>query len=152
MKRRLALLAAACAALAVQAQLLEYLHPAEVKPKEKAARATGALRVSGDYMSANRTTGELLATGNVTATAAPFRFLSQRVARTADGVYSFGDDAFTTSCTNAPGDLHWGLRGDFTYIQDEAILAKDVWLYHWGMPVFCPQRSVSPRAKPFFVR
>lgn len=136
MKKRLATCAAAFAAFAASAQFLEYLHPEETKPREKTTRAAGDLRVSGDYMSANRSTGELLATGNVTAVSAPFRFLSQRVARTADGVYSFGDDAFTTTCTNALDNLHWGLRGDFTYIQDQAILAKDVWLYHWGMPVF----------------
>ena len=76
MKKRLATCAAAFAAFAASAQFLEYLHPEETKPREKTTRAAGDLRVSGDYMSANRSTGELLATGNVTAVSAPFRFLS----------------------------------------------------------------------------
>ncbi|MGN0847612.1 MAG: hypothetical protein ACI4RA_09545 [Kiritimatiellia bacterium] len=134
MKLRLVLLSALAAA-AAHAQYLEYLHPAEVKPREAAVRDSGELRVSGDYMSANRNTGELLATGHVTAVSRPYSFRSQRVARTADGIYSFGADAFATTCTNDVEDLHWGLKGDFTYIQDQAILAKDVWLYHWGLPV-----------------
>ncbi len=137
MKTSLAVLAV-CAACAAPAQYLDYLHPAERKPRvDPAARVSGPMRVKGDYMSANRSTGELLATGHVSAVAAPFTFRSPRVQRTVDGVYSFGDDAFATTCTNAPEEtLHWGLRGDFTYIQDQAFLAKDVWLYHWGVPVF----------------
>ena len=135
MKPHLALLAA-LTALATQAQFLEYLHPAPVKPKASTEFGGGKLTISGDYMSANKNTGEVLATGNVAAVSMPYRFLSQRVARTVDGVYTFGADAFTTTCTNELDDLHWGLKGDFTYIQDQAILAKDVWLYHWGMPVF----------------
>ncbi len=134
MKRQLALLVAlvACAA---SAQFLEYLHPAELKPKEETTHVSGELRVSGDYMSANRNTGELLATGRVAAVLSPYSFRSQRVSRTVDGIYSFGDGAFATTCTNDTEDLHWGLKGTFTYIQDQAFLAKDVWLYHWGMPV-----------------
>ncbi len=134
MKRQLALLVTliACAA---SAQYLEYLHPTELKPREETTRVSGELRVSGDYMSANRNTGELLATGNVAAVLSPYSFRSQRVSRTVDGIYSFGEGAFATTCTNDTADLHWGLKGTFTYIQDQAFLAKDVWLYHWGVPV-----------------
>ncbi len=135
MKRHLTLLAAFTACVAF-AQFTDHLHPAEVRPRARAGRVSGKLQVSGDYMSANRGTGELLATGNVTAVLSPYSFRSPRVSRTVDGVYSFGDGAFATTCTNRVEDLHWGLRGTFTYIQDQAFLAEDVWLYHWGMPVF----------------
>lgn len=135
MKNRFTLLAV-CAACAASAQFLELLHPAEVETKEeKMAREHGELRISGDYMSANRTTGELLATGNVAAVLRPYSFRSDRVSRTSDGIYSFGENAFVTTCTNDTEHLHWGLKGDFTYIQDEAALARNVWLYHCGIPV-----------------
>ncbi len=137
MKRHLVLFALLTACVA-SAQFLEYLHPAEVKSTKSGgvAHVSSKLRVSGDYMSANRNTGELLATGHVTAVLSPYSFRSDRVSRTIDGIYSFGEGAAVTTCTNDTPDIHWGLKGTFTYIQDQAFLAEDVWLHHWGMPVF----------------
>ena len=120
-------------ACATSAQLLERL--ADTKGK-RSALPKGELKVSAEYMSGNRATGELLATGNVSAAAAPYRFHSNRVQRTVDGIYSFGEDARMTTCSNHVEHLHWELDGDFTFIQDEAVLVKNAWLKYYDVPVF----------------
>ena len=132
MKKYLAATVLLCAC-ATSAQLLERL--ADTKGK-RSALPKGELKVSADYMSGNRATGELLATGNVSAAAAPYRFHSNRVQRTVDGIYSFGEEARMTTCSNHVEHLHWELDGDFTFIQDEAVLVKDAWLKYYDVPVF----------------
>ena len=132
MKKYLAATVLLCAC-ATSAQLLERL--ADTKGK-RSALPKGELKVSAEYMSGNRATGELLATGNVSAAAAPYRFHSNRVQRTVDGIYSFGEDARMTTCSNHVEHLHWELDGDFTFIQDEAVLVKNAWLKYYDVPVF----------------
>ena len=131
MKKYLTVAAVACAC-AASAQLLERL--SETKGR-KSALPGGELKISADYMSGNRATGEILATGNVHAVAAPYRFSSERVQRTIDGVYSFGKEAHLTTCSNHVDHLHWELGGDFTFIQDKALVVKDAWLKYQDVPV-----------------
>ena len=132
-KLLLTALSALCAASA-GAQFLDRLAD-DAKAKKGAKMQTGELKVSADYMSANRSTGELLATGAVSAVAAPYTFHSDRVQRTLDGIYTFGACADLTTCTNHADDLHWKLQGDFTYIQDRAIVVRDAWLRYEDVPV-----------------
>ena len=132
MKKQLSVTILLCAC-AASAQLLERLAD---KGKGKSALPSGELKVSADFMSANRATGELLATGNVAAVAAPYRFHSDRVRRTMDGIYSFGEAARLTTCSNHVDRLHWELDGDFTYIQDKAVVVKNAWLKYEDVPVF----------------
>ena len=131
MKKYLTVAAVACVC-AASAQLLERL--SETKGR-KSALPGGELKISADYMSGNRATGEILATGNVHAVAAPYRFSSERVQRTIDGVYSFGKEAHLTTCSNHVDHLHWELGGDFTFIQDKALVVKDAWLKYQDVPV-----------------
>lgn len=126
-------LSALCAASA-GAQFLDRLAD-DAKAKKGAKMQTGELKVSADYMSANRSTGELLATGAVSAVATPYTFHSDRVQRTHDGVYTFGACADLTTCTNHADDLHWKLQGDFTYVQDRAVVVRDAWLRYEDVPV-----------------
>lgn len=130
--KKVLILAVALAALASSAQLLERLAS---DAKQKRALPSGALKVSADYMSGSRSTGELLATGNVSAAAAPYRFHSNRVQRSIDGIYSFGEEARMTTCSNDVDHLHWELDGDFTYIQDQAVVVRDAWLKYQDVPV-----------------
>ncbi len=133
-----ALLLAACslAVAAAEPSLLDLLAPDPLPPKTEGQSIQGELKISGDYFQANRSTGAVLATGHVAAVAAPYRFLSDRVSRTEDGVYSFGKPAQVTTCSNEVDHLHWELRGDFTYLQNEAVVVKDAWLRFYDIPVF----------------
>ena len=62
------LLAAGCAATA-HAQFLQDLMP----PDKRAVQNVGEIKLEAKHLSANRQTGVLVATGNVVATAAPYR-------------------------------------------------------------------------------
>lgn len=134
MKKLLLTALSALCAVSAGAQFLDRLAD-DAKAKKGAKMQTGELKVSADYMSANRSTGELLATGAVSAVAAPYTFHSDRVQRTLDGIYTFGACADLTTCTNHADDLHWKLQGDFTYIQDRAIVVRDAWLRYEDVPV-----------------
>lgn len=132
MRRLLTILAVLCAT-AASAQLLERL--ASDSRKKHAAAPTGELKITAAHLSANRSTGELLATGSVSAVAAPYRFHSDRVQRTIQGVYTFGELAQLTTCSNDVDHLHWELDGTFTYIQDKAVVVEDAWLRYMDVPV-----------------
>ena len=134
MTKRLALMLGLCASLA-QAQLLESLlyGPENVEEAEKTK--IDELTVRGDYLSATRSTGELLATGNVSAVASPYRFRADKVSRSADGRYEFGGNTMMTTCTNADDSLHGCLSGDFGYREQHSATVKNAWLRMWGLPV-----------------
>ena len=127
---------AALAAAAAEPSLLDLMDPAPLPKKTEGQRLSGTLTITGDYMQANRNTGEVLATGRVAAVSTPYRFLSERVSRSAEGIYHFGTPAQATTCTNHLDHLHWDLRGDFTYAEGRHVLVKDAWLHWMGLPVF----------------
>ena len=113
---------AALAAAAAEPSLLDLMDPAPLPKKTEGQRLSGTLTITGDYMQANRNTGEVLATGRVAAVSTPYRFLSERVSRSAEGIYHFGTPAQATTCTNHLDHLHWDLRGDFTYAEGRHVL------------------------------
>ena len=123
-----------CASLA-QAQLLEALlrGPENVEDADK--KTIQELTVSGDYLSASRSTGELVASGGVKAVASPYRFQADRISRSADGRYEFGGHTLMTTCTNDDSCLHWSLSGDFTYRERHSVTVKDAWVRMWDLPV-----------------
>lgn len=152
----LALCALACAA--AQAQLLEDLRQ---QPKTAPKKAfSNELKVKADYMSANRQTGELSATGNVQAVSGVYRFLSNQINRDPAGLHDFGTQTLFTTCTNELCNLHWHLKGHFQYqdatlkqhperaalrtstnsvplaaYDNEALFVRDAWLYWSDIPV-----------------
>ena len=151
-RRYAALVSCALACAAAQAQLLEDLRQ---QPKTAPKKAfSSEIKIKADYMSANRQTGELSATGNVQATSGVFRFRSNKVSRDPAGLHDFGTQTLFTTCTNELCNLHWKLKGHFQY-QDatlkqhpemlalrtstnavplaandsEALFIRDAWLY-----------------------
>jgi len=138
MKQPLSLLIAtgAFAALAAGPSLLDLLDPTPLPPKVEGQKMAGKLEIKGDYMQGNLGTKSLLATGHVSAVAKPYRFLSDRVSRSDQGEYNFGKPAQVTTCSNELDHLHWELRGDFTYLEDESVIVKDAWLYFCDLPIF----------------
>ena len=79
--------------LSPESSILDLLAPAPLPQKAKGQRIAGELTVTGKYLQGGLKDGALLATGSVTATAAPYRFFSERVSRSVDGIYSFGNPA-----------------------------------------------------------
>ncbi len=156
---RYATLALCAATVAAQAQLLEDLRPNDLHTAPKKAFSS-EVKIKADYLSANRQTRELTATGNVQAVSGVFRFLSDGISRDRAGLHDFGKDSMMTTCTNELCDLHWKLKGHFQY-QDatlkehpeaaayrtstnsvplaahdnEAVFVRDAWLYWSDIPV-----------------
>jgi lipopolysaccharide assembly outer membrane protein LptD (OstA) len=145
-------------AFASQAQFLDHLSRDFKEPLERESEIESTeMKVSGDYFSASKTTGEMVATGKVKAVSHPFQFNADCVTRDEFGTFSFGKDSICTTCTNDPECLHWKLKGTFTYADDSAkmmtnsflhdvaggavnegkraILIEDAWLYLWDVPV-----------------
>ncbi|MCR5413157.1 MAG: hypothetical protein K6F50_00320 [Kiritimatiellae bacterium] len=100
--------------------------------------ARGAeMKVSASRMAADNVTGVLVATGKVEATMEPFALRSSGVSKVGS-VYSFGDGTVVTTCTNAPGHECWCLEGSVRIDMtegDSEVVARDVWLKLFGMPV-----------------
>ena len=93
------------------------------------------LKVTADRMAADRTTGNLVASGNVVAVSRPFRMFSDRVSRIGN-VYSFANDTMVTTCTNDVGCLHWCAKGSLDYDDGREITARDMTVKMFGVPVF----------------
>ncbi len=134
MRQTLATILVLCAALA-QAQLLESLLYGPENVEEASRKTPQELVVRGEYMSASRTTGELLATGRVEAVASPYRFRADSISRSADGFYKLSGNTLMTTCTNDDSCLHWCLSGDFTYRERHSVTVKDAWVKLWDIPV-----------------
>lgn len=153
-------LMAILAAATAQAQYLTDLRRTIDKTTKPQSALGSEVKISADYLGANRLTGELNATGNVHATSGVFRFLSDRVSRSATGLNDFGSDTLATTCTNELCNLHWHLKGHFQYqdatlknhperVDDqantngtplassntEALFVRDAWLYWSNIPV-----------------
>ena len=105
------------------------------------ALCAGELKVSAENVAADRTTGNVVVTGNVDAVyrsdAHSLRMLSQLVARDGDD-YRFGPGTEVTTCTNAPGHFHWSAVGDAVFHGKDGereVVARNVWLNLFGVPV-----------------
>ena len=134
MRKTLATILVLCASLA-QAQLLESLLYGQENVKDAQKNTVQELIVRGDYLSASRSTGELVASGGVTAVASPYRFRADRVSRSADGCYEFGGHTLMTTCTNEDCRLHWCLSGDFKYREQHSATVRNAWIRMWDIPV-----------------
>ncbi len=94
------------------------------------------LRVTGKYIMVNRQTGEMTASGGVTAVSHPYRFHADKVSRDKEGLYDFGENSMLTTCTNDIDDLHWKITGTFEYKDNHHISLKRSWVYLYDVPVF----------------
>lgn len=106
------------------------------------AAAAGELQVTADTIAADRTTGNVIVTGNVHAVYhtddSHVSLLSQLAVRDGDD-YRFGPGTEVTTCTNAPGHFHWSAVGAATFHGTEGereIVARNVWINLLGVPVF----------------
>ena len=105
-------------------------------PPEPQAGGFEELNFSGGTLTANRKTGETVATGNIKATSGVYSFFTDRFTRSADGVYDLGENAMFTTCTNAYDDLHWKVTGRIVYDTDVSVTGSNLWLYYEDIPVF----------------
>ena len=124
------LLAVACAG-AAQAQFLQSFMP----PEKSDVQNVGDIKIEAKHLSANRQTGVLVATGNVVATAAPYRLHTDAAQRTADGHYAFAPGTMMTTCSNDVDHLHWRLTGEFHYLENQAAVVRDAWVTLFDVPV-----------------
>ena len=160
----------AALALAAPAQLLQDFAPSassgmensESSPgKATAARrkgniGSGELKLTGRYMSANRQTGELTASGGVSAVSGVYRFFGEDVRRDQVSLIDFGPNPMMTTCSNDTEHLHWRLSGkapaewlpsgsfsyqDTAYTNSEgevihrALKLRNMWAYWYDIPV-----------------
>ena len=93
------------------------------------------LKVSADRMAADNVTGALVASGHVNAVMTPFRMMSEEVSRTGD-TYVFAEPTTVTTCTNDEGSLHWSCTGNVVYREGKEVVARDMTLKMFGLPVF----------------
>ena len=124
------LLATACAG-AAQAQFLQSFMP----PEKSDIQNVGNIKIEAKHLSANRQTGVLVATGNVVATAAPYRLHTDAAQRAADGHYAFAPGTMMTTCSNDVDHLHWRLTGEFHYLENQAAVVRDAWVTLFDVPV-----------------
>lgn len=92
------------------------------------------MSVKADRMAVDNLTGNAVATGNVVATMAPFRLLSDSASRT-DNVIVFSEPTLITTCTNDLDHLHWSLSGSVVYREREEIVARNLLLKMWGYSI-----------------
>lgn len=132
---------------ALQAQLQEDLERFDREnPRGVVAPGASGLKVTGAYVSANKQTGELLATGQVKAVSMPYRFFSDRIERTADGTVTLAGETLMSSCSNEVDHLHWYLStkspfggiedGGLKYEEGRSVQFRNAWLYYQDIPVF----------------
>ena len=105
-------------------------------PPEPPEPGFGALNFTGGSLTANRETGETVATGNIKASSGVYSFFTDRFVRSADGVYDLGENAIFTTCTNSADDLHWKVTGHMVYDTDTSVTGSNMWLYFDDVPVF----------------
>ena len=96
--------------------------------------ARPALTVSADRMAADNITGHVVATGHVRAVAAPICLLSELVEKRGDE-YRFAPGTTFTTCTNEPGAFHWSGSGEVVCRDRHAIVARNMTLRAFGVPV-----------------
>ena len=99
---RKTILAAVAAVTACQANAQFFEDLAQPKPKQK----FGEITFTGGNLAASRKTGEMTATGNITAKSGPYRFFTERLTRDVVGTYDFGEDAvYEVTCPKC-GEVH----------------------------------------------
>ena len=131
MKRLPILLLAAGCAVAAQAKFLND----STSSDKSGVPSVGDIKIEARYLSANRQTGVLVATGGVVATAAPYRLHTDAAQRAADGHYSFAPGTMMTTCSNDVDHLHWRLTGEFHYLENRAAIVRDAWVTLFDVPV-----------------
>ncbi len=96
------------------------------------------LSVSADYMAADRSTSNFVATGRVHAVSAPFSLYSDKVEKNGE-YYRFGAETEVTTCTNSHDCLHWCGSGQATYYGEEGnryAVVRNMTLRLFDVPVF----------------
>lgn len=109
--------------------------------------ARPTLKVSADRMAADNVTGNAVATGHVRAVTSPIGMSDKKGVRPApisllselvekDGSeYRFAEGTTFTTCTNAPHAFHWSGTGGVVYQDQHAIIARNMTLRAFGVPV-----------------
>lgn len=105
-------------------------------PPEPPRQKFGELKFTGGNITANRKTGAMSATGNVTAESGDYRFFSNSITCDGKGLYDFGEEGMLTTCSNALDKLHWKLEGHFVYEDQKSLTVTDAWLYFKDIPIF----------------
>lgn len=102
----------------------------------EAAFGASQLKINADRIAADSRSEALVASGRVVAVAHPYRLHADFVERNAEGLCHFADPTLVTTCTNELCELHWGMRGELDYQDEEFIRLKNVKLYAWDIPIF----------------
>ena len=92
--------------------------------------------VKADRIAVDNVTKAAVLTGHVEAVSEPVHLLSDLATRDADGVMRLNDPTSITSCTNHPGICHWALKGEVEYLDGKYVMARNVWLEFYELPVF----------------
>lgn len=115
----------ACAALAATGAFAREVSLADLAPE---------LTIKADVMAADNLTGNVVASGHVSAALAPYRFYADSVEKRGDD-YCFNAGTQVTTCSNEVSSLHWCGSGEVVYRTGRYVLAKNMVLRAWGCPV-----------------
>ena len=128
-----------------------------------AGAASAAMNLDGvvtaDRMAASALTGEFAATGNVSVVTGPIRLTAPWARVSTDGPWvkaSLPESACVTTCTNAPGHLHWCATGsvDCKLLRDrkdhpdagpEELVLRDATLRLFDIPIGWAPYAWIPR-------
>ena len=102
---------------------------------ENAISQSQELKVSADMIAADRVTGALVASGNVSAVSHPFRLMTDRLSRDAERRYELSDPTVLTTCTNDTCNLHWRVSGEADFSEGRYVRFRNMWVHMWEVPV-----------------
>lgn len=100
------------------------------------AAVTQAMTLSADRIAVDNVTRSAVATGHVHAAIGVVTVRSPSASRTADGMVSFADPTYVTTCTNEIGHTHWNVTGEVEYKEHDYVILRNCWLKLWEVPVF----------------
>ena len=91
---------------------------------------------TADRIVGNGQSKALWATGHVHAVSQPLNLQSECLTRFEDGRILLSDPTHVTTCTNAPGLIHWRATGEVEYRADDYVILRNMWVRLFEIPVF----------------
>ena len=99
------------------------------------AASIGTLNLTADRIAVDNVTKAAVASGHVHVVEGVVSLRSDYMERTADGVVKLHDPSQATTCTNAPGCMHWNVEGEVEYRARDYVVLRNMWVKMFEVPV-----------------
>lgn len=100
------------------------------------AASVGTLNLTADRIAVDNVTKAAVASGHVHVVEGVVSLRSDYLERDASGLVKLHDPTQATTCTNAPGCMHWDVEGEVEYRAKDYVLLRNVWVEMFEIPVF----------------